>query len=134
VSIIVTYSLTHPIINHATGQTMFVNIQKAIELTGVSRSTLQRHIKTGKLSKTDKGIDTAELIRVYGEFKPVSESVKVNPSANAMSEREQFYIKQIELLTNQLELANEREKRLIALLEHQVSKESSGGLFGKWFK
>ena len=104
---------------------MFVNIQKAIELTGVSRSTIQRHIKQGKLSKTDKGIDTAELIRVYGELK----QVKVNQSDNAISNREQLLISQIELLTKQLELANEREKRLMALLEHQ-----SSGLFGRLFK
>ena len=30
------------------------------------RATITRHIGSGKLSRTDKGIDTAELIRVYG--------------------------------------------------------------------
>ena len=54
---------------------MIVNIQKAIELTGVSRSTIQRHIKQGKLSRTDKGIDTSELIMVYGALKNASEQV-----------------------------------------------------------
>lgn len=116
---------------------MFVNIQKAIELTGVSRSTLQRHIKQGKLSKTDKGIDTAELIRVYGELKPVRESGKGNQSDSAINAREQVLISQIELLTKQLELANERERRLMALLEFQagiVESKPSGffsGFFGK---
>lgn len=117
---------------------MFVNIQKAIELTGRSRSTIQRHIKQGKLSKTDKGIDTAELLRVYGEFKPVNESVKVSHSDNAINEREAFLISQIELLTKQLELANEREKRLLSLLENHskpTTKQAEiGGIFSKLFR
>ena len=45
---------------------MYVTIQEATKLTGKSRATITRHISTGKLSKTDKGIDTAELMRVYG--------------------------------------------------------------------
>jgi hypothetical protein len=45
---------------------MYVTIQQATKLTGKSRATITRHISTGKLSRTDKGIDTAELIRVYG--------------------------------------------------------------------
>ena len=115
---------------------MIVNIQKAIELTGVSRSTIQRHIKAGKLSRTDKGIDTAELIRVYGELKPVNEPVKVNQADKAMSEHERFLLSQIDLLTKQLELANEREKRLYALLEHQagIVESKPAGFFSGLFK
>ena len=45
---------------------MYVTIQEATKLTGKSRATISRHISSGKLSKTDKGIDTAELMRVYG--------------------------------------------------------------------
>ena len=44
---------------------MYVTIQEATKLTGRSRATISRHINSGKLSKTDKGIDTAELMRVY---------------------------------------------------------------------
>lgn len=110
---------------------MIVNIQKAIELTGVSRSTIQRAIKSGKLSKTDSGIDTSELFRVYPP-KPI-EAVKTNQASESMSSRELFLVKQIELLTNQLELANEREKKLFALLEHQSNSGSGSGLFGKLF-
>lgn len=51
-----------------------VTISEAARLTGKSRQTLHRHIMTGKLSKcnTDKdgiGIDTSELLRVYGNIK-----------------------------------------------------------------
>ena len=117
---------------------MIVNIQKAIELTGVSRSTLQRHIKQGKLSKTDKGIDTSELIRVYGSLKNPTESVKVNQLDKSVSEREQWLMTQIEQLQKDLKELKvesiEREKRLMALLEHQSGADKSGGLFSRLFK
>jgi hypothetical protein len=45
---------------------MYVTIQQATKLTGKSRATITRNISSGKLSKTDTGIDTAELMRVYG--------------------------------------------------------------------
>jgi hypothetical protein len=45
---------------------MYVTIQEATKLTGKSRATISSHISTGKISKTEKGIDTAELMRVYG--------------------------------------------------------------------
>ena len=48
-------------------------ISEAARITGKSRSTLHRHIKSGKLSKTtdETGapvIDTSELQRVYGSL------------------------------------------------------------------
>jgi len=113
---------------------MLVNIQKAIELTGVSRSTIQRHIKQGKLSRTDKGIDTAELIRVYGALKNTAESSKINQADKSVSDYEKFLLSQVALLTNQLELANEREKKLFAILEHQAGADKQGSLFGRLFK
>lgn len=135
---------------------MFVNIQKAIELTGVSRSTIQRHIKAGKLTKTDKGIDTAELIRVYGELKPVNESVKVKQSNEAPLNHD-WLMAQIEQLQNELKQvkneamererqalerekqAHEREQRLMLLLANfsenkSSSDNSTGGFFSGLFK
>lgn len=51
-----------------------VSISEAATLTGKNRSTLHRHIATGKLSRVANGdgVDTAELIRVYGELKNVA--------------------------------------------------------------
>lgn len=51
-----------------------VSISEAATLTGKNRSTLHRHIATGKLSRVANGdgLDTAELIRVYGELKHVA--------------------------------------------------------------
>lgn len=50
-----------------------VSISEAAELTGKTRRTIQRHVANGKLSRTvvngkNSGIDTSELIRVYGEL------------------------------------------------------------------
>jgi hypothetical protein len=113
---------------------MYVTIQKAIELTGKSRSTIDRYIKAGKLSRTDSGIDTTELMRVFGALKKINDSSVTNQTDNPMSEREAWLIKQIDQLQKDLKELKaeslEREKRLMALLEHQ----STPGLFGKLFK
>ncbi|CAI3959528.1 unnamed protein product, partial [Commensalibacter communis] len=50
-----------------------VSISEAAELTGKTRRTIQRHVASGKLSRSvassgQAGIDTSELIRVYGQL------------------------------------------------------------------
>jgi len=51
-----------------------VSISEAARLTKKARSTIQAYIKQGKLSKTTDnntgvvGVDTSELIRVFGEL------------------------------------------------------------------
>ena len=45
-----------------------VTISKASKLVGKSTQTLYRHISSGKLHRKKNGIETAELIRVYGEL------------------------------------------------------------------
>lgn len=117
---------------------MYVTIQKAINLTGKSRSTISRYIKAGKLSTTDKGIDTAELMRVFGEFNQTGKPPLNQLNDHSVSERETWLMQQIEQLQKDMrELKQEsieREKRLMALLENQSSRDSSGGLFNKLFK
>ena len=51
-----------------------ISISEAARLTGKNRSTLHRHIKTGKISKefddeSNPVLDTSELARVYPSFK-----------------------------------------------------------------
>lgn len=96
-----------------------ISISEASRLTGKNRSTLHRHIKSGKLSTIMDGdvpaIDTSELARVYPSFKsPVAlqqEAVVLqsgamrqgatgSPSANATVE--------IELLKLKLQHAEEK--------------------------
>ncbi|MFT6908879.1 MAG: hypothetical protein ACJAS1_005586 [Oleiphilaceae bacterium] len=56
-----------------------VNLSQAAKLTGKNRTTIWRHIHSGKLSiERDRDglpfVDTSELIRVYGELEPVATS------------------------------------------------------------
>ena len=53
-----------------------VTLKDAGLLTGKGSATIYRHIKSGKLSKTGYGVDTSELIRVYGELKEIISSDK----------------------------------------------------------
>jgi hypothetical protein len=48
-----------------------VTFKQAGLLSGKGTATIYRHIKSGKLSKTGSGVDTSELVRVYGELRPI---------------------------------------------------------------
>jgi len=117
----------------------FVSVSKAALLTGKSNPTIYRHIKQGKLSKSSNGlIDTAELMRVYGDLKDI---IETNENQNIVSmlhtdtDNEKWLKSQIESLQNQLkELKTEsieREKRLMALIENKASSNES--IFAKLF-
>ena len=43
-----------------------VSLTEAAELAGVSRGTLYNRLKRGELSRSGDGIDTSELMRVFG--------------------------------------------------------------------
>lgn len=120
-------------------------------LTGKARSTITKHIKTGKLScvRDDDGnkfIEASELIRVYGEFldldtegniKTKTERIeKTTPSTETKSldwqkllDREQSerdrergqFQETIDHLRTDLEKSQERESRATLLLENQSS-------------
>lgn len=102
---------------------MIVTIQKATLLTGKSRSTIERHIKQGKLSRSGDGIDTSELLRVYGAFIKDSDVSHDVPNDNAVTQREQWLMQQIEDLKREHQERErhyiEREQRLMMLLTHQ---------------
>ena len=103
---------------------MIVTIQEAVKLTGKSRSTINRYISTGKLSKSNGGVDTSELIRVFGPLKGASDTPKTNHDNDSVTHREQWLMNQVDSLQKQLNELKaeslEREKRLLSLLEHQV--------------
>jgi hypothetical protein len=135
-------------------QTTKYSITAAHRITGKSRTTIQKHIKKGKLSYTEDGegnklLDASELIRVYGddcdfsreegETAPeasadVSDGVRtelhtIREKLNTLAEerrRERDQLQaQISHLQDTLKLAQEGSNRALLLLENR-----SGG--GEW--
>ena len=99
-----------------------VTIERAAQLTGKHRSTIARHIKAGRLSKTDKGLDTAELIRVYGELKSGNESRNDAKTSDTLSEREKILLQQIDGLQKDKLWLQERIVNLENRLDAPVKK------------
>ena len=102
-----------------------LNQSAAARAAGVSRSTIVRFIKTGKLSATrseagERCVDTAELIRVFGSLKR-GDSVEHTALIGQTSVSPDPLI---QVLQEQLRLALEREQqsrdernRLLTMLE-----------------
>jgi len=139
-----------------------------VRLTGKSRNTLHSYIRTGKLSTvhnhvTDsKGIDTSELLRVFGELKntsntlhdsvtseqsitskttdqdPEKEALKaeINRLKSVLAEKdERINDKQahIDSLNSALLLLKHDRDTGLAEKENNASKRQAGGFLG-WFK
>jgi chromosome segregation ATPase len=62
---------------------MIVSVTSAAKLAGVSRTTIYEKIKAGELSRTGEGIDTAELLRVFGELKTIKQPSLESPSPDS---------------------------------------------------
>lgn len=95
---------------------MYVTIQQATKLTGKSRATITRHIGSGKLSKTNKGIDTAELMRVYGALVDTLDASPDTPQNDSMTTRDAS-------LTHQNDALIDALKDQIESLKSQVAQE-----------
>lgn len=90
-----------------------VNIQQASSLTGKSRATLYFDMKNGRLSfsSDDKGkrfLDTEELLRVYGPFRPAGVQQDVQPEHAKTMPDTALDSDLVQLLKEQL--AHEREQ------------------------
>ena len=104
-----------------------LSISAAARAVGKDRGTLHRYIKTGKISvSTDaagnKVIETSELLRVFGSLK--GDGVKSGVAATVATPVENSNAQHVleatlELLKDQLKVSQEREARLLAMLEHE---------------
>ena len=99
-----------------------LTVSEAARLVGKNRSTIQRYIQSGKLSasKDNNGvcvIDTAELVRVFGEFS--ASEADNNAKMEAEQDNQPALMAIIEMLKDQLKVAQARENRLLAMLEHE---------------
>ena len=113
------------------------NISQAAKNFDKDRSTIQRHIKQGKLSYDidrvgHKVIDLTELIRAYGEPKHTAADTAVPPSkampqhaaphtAAVFEEKIKGLEKQVEGLEQDQEERKERESELRKEIERQLS-------------
>ncbi len=111
------------------GMTMaLVTISEASSLTGKSIKTIYRHIDTGKLSSTldennKKQVDTAELVRVYGEIKIDDELLTKNDNTKmSLIENKEERKKERELeIENENKILKERIGHLEAILSEKQS-------------
>lgn len=101
---------------------MLLSMREAARRWGVSRATLQRHISAGKLSQsTDadgtKGIDPAEMVRVYGEpGRPQAGPVEPGEAAPAAAVEQAAKMARLEAEVSGLrDLVVEKDRRIADL-------------------
>lgn len=108
-----------------------LTITAAAQTAGIDRRTLQRAVKVGRISATvdasgRRGVDVAELLRVFGPLPGTPQHVALRPRATAPQETAGAFVpaaladalqNQVRQLETQLQKAEERESRLMAMLE-----------------
>ena len=121
---------------------MAITIQEIQKQWGISRATVYKHIKAGKLSRLPNGqVDLAEVLRVYGE--PSKNTGRYKKTSAVESQDNTLLIEKIAFLELQLAQAEKREEWLrgqvetaqetIKLLEHKQTSAQPGkkGLLGR---
>ena len=126
-----------------------ISINKASLDFNISRNTLYKHIKQGKITKDADGkLDTNDLIRLYGtHVNGQQESTTVDTNISAQFEQlrqENQQLKQLlavnEMLVNQLQQQihdlKQDKQHLFNQLEQKLleTKTSNKSLFGRLFK
>lgn len=124
---------------------MAITIQEIQKQWGISRATVYKHIKAGKLSRLDNGlVDLSEVLRVYGEpSKNTGRDKQAIGVDNSDTHENRMLLEKIASLELQLVKAEEREEWLrgqvetaqetIQLLEHKQpsAQPSKKGLLGR---
>ena len=126
-----------------------ISINKASQDFNISRNTLYKHIKQGKITKDSEGkLDTGDLVRLYGtHVNGQQESTIVDTNISAQIEQlkqENQQLKQLlavnEMLVNQLQQQihdlKQDKQHLFNQLEQKLleTKTSNKSLFGRLFK
>lgn len=126
-----------------------ISINKASQDFNISRNTLYKHIKQGKITKDSEGkLDTGDLVRLYGtHVNGQQESTTVDTNISAQIEQlkqENQQLKQLlavnEMLVNQLQQQihdlKQDKQHLFNQLEQKLleTKTSNKSLFGRLFK
>ena len=109
---------------------------EAAKAVGIGRSTLYRYLNKGELSATPlprggRGIDTAELERVFGPLKQASTTQDIPPehsehskeqpkTSQGWDETHELLRQQMLFLERELVAAREERNRLLTLLEQKM--------------
>ena len=123
-----------------------LTFSQAIRASGASRSTVYRYVKEGKLSATrfpngKRGIDTAELERVFGPLQSFDTSQTISSKQAQTVKRQpgmfqerdeiiELLRQQVQLLERELVDAKAEKAKLLGLLEQRFL-ESAGKRRGK---
>lgn len=123
-----------------------ISINKASQDFNISRNTLYKHIKQGKITKDANGkLDTIDLVRLYGtHVSTQQESTTVDTKNDQVKiNNEQFLLQKIDQLQHQVELLEKQLEYVKAnetwlkqqldqkLIEHKSSEKK--GLLGRIF-
>ena len=115
---------------------------QAAKAAGIGRSTLYRYLNEGKLSATQlprggRGIDTAELERVFGPLERTGTIQDAPPEHNECIKGQQetsrewgetqiFLRQQVLFLEQELVAAREERNRLLTMLEQKMLPKPAG--------
>ena len=115
---------------------------QAAKAAGIGRSTLYRYLHKGKLSATQhpkggRGIDTAELERVFGPLEQASTAQDIPlkrsernqgkpETSQDWGETNAFLRQQVLFLEQELVAAREERNRLLTLLEQKMLPKPAG--------
>ena len=115
-----------------------LTITDAAKAAGISRPTLYRRIKSGQLSTVrqpngTKGIDSAELLRVFGTLRTITDHIVSNghqetdkvlhERIKGLTRESELLLRENELLRTQLANAENEKDRLLELLEQRLLGE-----------
>ena len=118
-----------------------LTITEAAKAAGISRPTLYRRIKSGQLSTVKqpdgtKGIDSAELLRVFGTLRTVTDHAANNGQhemdkvlherIKGLERESELLLRENELLRAQLANAENEKNRLLGLLEQRSLEALKG--------
>lgn len=126
-----------------------INISQAAKKFNVSRNTLYKYLKSGKLTKdTDGLVDTVDLMRLFGshvnsQSPSTQDDSQFDQEVTQYQHREQLLLKQVEQLQlqvasleNQLQYVQANEVWLKQQLDQKLIEHKSGekkGLLGRIF-
>lgn len=103
-----------------------LSIKDAAKAVGISKQTMYRHIKNGKVSpgkmlNGEKGIETSELIRAFGELATKEDEDPENLNLELLEQENEKKLLELETkyLKKQVEELSKDKRKLVEMLERE---------------